>query len=128
VHVIGDGLPPVSMENRPVPPLKTDWPLGKDVQGIGSGEFRYNDGLRKSRYILVRAAEKEATMDRETFADKVIHLVEKMTNRALEVPEDLRSAFIDREIAELRASGKLPDEFVDRVEGYLRTRLGPVDI
>jgi hypothetical protein len=66
-------------------------------------------------------------MDRETLADKVIHLVEMITNRALEVPEDLRSAFIDREIAELKASGTFPDDgLIDRLEGYVRTRLAQV--
>jgi hypothetical protein len=66
-------------------------------------------------------------MDRETLADKLIHLVETMTNRALEVPEDLRSAFIDREIAKLKSSGRFPnDGFVERLEGYVRARLAPV--
>jgi hypothetical protein len=66
-------------------------------------------------------------MDRETLADKVIHLVETITNRALEVPEDLRSAFIDRAIAELKAAGNYPDDgFVERIEGYIRTRLDQI--
>ena len=66
-------------------------------------------------------------MDRETLADKVIHLLETIINRALEVPEDLRSAFIDREIAELKASGNYSDDgFVDRIESYIRSRLDQI--
>jgi hypothetical protein len=66
-------------------------------------------------------------MDRETLADDVIHLVETIANCALEVPEDLRSAFIDREIAELNSSGKFPkDAFVESLEEYVRTRLAQI--
>jgi hypothetical protein len=66
-------------------------------------------------------------MDRETLADDVIHLVDTIANCALEVPEDLRSAFIDREIAELKRSGKFPkDAFVESLEEYVRTRLAQI--
>ena len=66
-------------------------------------------------------------MDKETLADKVLKLVDTMTMRALELPEDQRSAFVDREIAMLKGTGRFPDDgFLDRLEGYVRTRQAQV--
>ena len=63
-------------------------------------------------------------MDKEALEDKVLDLVDTMILRALELPEDQRSAFLDREIAMLKGTGRFPDDgFLDRFEGYVRTRL-----
>ena len=63
----------------------------------------------------------------EALPKKVLKLVDTVTMRALELPEDQRSAFVDREIAFIKSTGKFPDDrFLDRLESYVRTRLAQV--
>jgi hypothetical protein len=66
-------------------------------------------------------------MGNEALAKEVLKLIDATTMRALEVPEDQRSAFVDRAIAFLKSTGKFPDDgFLDRLEGNVRARLAQV--
>ena len=47
-------------------------------------------------------------MDKEALADKVLELVNTMTMRALELPEDLRSAFIRSGDRHAQGHGPVP--------------------
>jgi hypothetical protein len=62
-------------------------------------------------------------MDDEKQVKKMMELVDTMTMRVLELPENQRSAWIDRQVIYLKSGGKFPEGWPEKIAGYVRLRL-----
>jgi hypothetical protein len=60
-------------------------------------------------------------------AHKTVELIEVMALRALEQPPDQRADFVTKHIARLAMLGQFPNSFLDRLDGYVRTRIKQIE-
>jgi hypothetical protein len=62
----------------------------------------------------------EGPMDKEVFVKKMMTLVDLMTMCALELPEDQRPAWIDKQITDLKNRSKFPDGYPQLIGDFVR--------
>jgi hypothetical protein len=79
-----------------------------------------------SRYMATPATQREGAMANEEQLKKMMEMVNTMTMRVLELPEDQRSAWIDRQVVFLKSGGKFPDGWPEKIAGYVRARLAEI--